>query len=187
MLMWRVAAAAALGLAAAGCGKGTTETRQVVRAAPGATGLPAAVPHPVRRPGLWAQTTQFGGVTQTSRICLDAAMDAKMGLQAKPADTPCAQAAVTPVAGGGWAFSSTCGMGEAGTMVSHGVASGDLTAHYRVDVETTTTGSAAPQMNGTRKFSIDARWLGPCPADMKPGDVMLANGMRIAAGGAPAR
>ena len=36
-------------------------------------------------------------------------------------------------------------------------------------------------MSGQKEMSaiIDARWLGPCKADQKPGDVILGNGARI--------
>ena len=176
-------AAAMAGLALSGCGKGGNSTAAKTAAAVPAPASAPAAARPVRKAGLWEQTTEFGQVKQASRICLDAATDAEMGLQAKPADSPCSQSEVKPVAGG-WEFAATCDLGEAGKMVSHGVATGDFGSAYRVEVESTTTGAAAPQMNGVRKFAIAAKWLGPCPADMKPGDIVLAGGMRITPGGA---
>ena len=36
-------------------------------------------------------------------------------------------------------------------------------------------------MAGNKQTSamIEARWLGPCAADQKPGDMILGNGMKI--------
>ena len=29
------------------------------------------------------------------------------------------------------------------------------------------------------KFIIEAKWLGPCKADQKPGDIVMGNGMKM--------
>jgi hypothetical protein len=34
-------------------------------------------------------------------------------------------------------------------------------------------------MNGRHVTEIAATWLGPCPAGMIPGDVLMANGMKV--------
>ena len=33
--------------------------------------------------------------------------------------------------------------------------------------------------NGEMKMTIAAKWLGPCAADQKPGDMIMSNGMKI--------
>lgn len=182
--MW-IAAAAVLALAA--CGK-KTETAQTGgnAAAPAAetpgAGAPAAgapaSARPVRKAGLWEQTVEFGKMRQTSRICLDAATDEKLGLEGNRGPNPCSESAVSAIPGG-YAFRSVCDMGEGGKVTSQGKAVGDFGAKYRVDIESTTTGAAGPEMNGVRKFAMDAEWKGPCPADMKPGDIALPNGLKI--------
>ena len=43
----------------------------------------------------------------------------------------------------------------------------------------TTTGGPLPQANGVHKIAIEATWQGPCPADMKPGDMEMPGGMKI--------
>jgi hypothetical protein len=85
---------------------------------------------------------------------------------------------MTPRAGGGYDIESVCDLGEAGTMTSKGTVTGDFDADYTVRMTITTKGAAAPQMNGVRTMSMEARWMGPCPAGMQPGDMTVA-GMKM--------
>ena len=168
-----MAAGTAAALALTACQK-KAETAQ----APAAKPAPPAAKPPNRKPGLWEQRVQLGQVAQLSQVCIDAASDRKLGWAGQqPSDTPCEAAKVTPTPGG-WTFTSTCRMGEAGLVTSRGTANGDFGSSYKVDVVTTTSGAAAPEMNGTRRFSMEAEWKGPCPAGMKPGD-MTVNGMKM--------
>jgi hypothetical protein len=70
-------------------------------------------------------------------------------------------------------------MGESGTVTSDGSATGDFSSHYKVEVNAVTSGSPMPQANGPHKVAIEATWTGPCPADMKAGDMEMPGGMRI--------
>jgi hypothetical protein len=70
-------------------------------------------------------------------------------------------------------------MGSGGTIVSTGEAKGDFGSHYTVDIKSSTTGAAAPQMNGEHAMTLEATWKGPCPAGFKPGDMELPGGMKI--------
>jgi hypothetical protein len=48
-----------------------------------------------------------------------------------------------------------------------------------VELTSSTSGSPMPQANGVQhKTMIEATWEGPCPADMKPGD-MEVNGFKM--------
>jgi len=174
--VWATVGAAAL-LALAGCGKQKAAEGGKAPAQAQAT-APAPAQMPQRKAGLWEQTVHNGQMNQTTRICLDAATEAKLGIEGTPkGPNPCTQSAVTRTPGG-WEFSSSCDMGEMGKMTTHGVASGDFGSSYQVDVDSTTTGAQAPEMNGRHRFSIAAKWLGPCPAGMAGGDMELA-GVRI--------
>jgi hypothetical protein len=119
------------------------------------------------------------GMTQISRICFSEAVNRKVTLWGQQGDEDmCSQKSITPTAGG-WKFSSTCNMGSGGTIVSSGEAKGDFGTHYTVDIKSSTTGAAAPQMNGPHAMTLEATWKGPCPADFKPGDMELPGGMKI--------
>jgi hypothetical protein len=91
----------------------------------------------------------------------------------------CTHTAFTRGLDGSMSFSSSCDMGASGHTVTKGVATGDFATGYQMQAETTTTGAAAPQMNGVHKMTVEAAWKGPCPADMKPGDMELPGGMKI--------
>jgi hypothetical protein len=120
-----------------------------------------------------------GDITQVSRICFDEAVNEKLSLWGQQAGKDaCEDQSVTPMPGG-WTFRSTCKMGSGGTVVSTGQATGDFNSHYTVKAKSTTTGAAAPQMNGEHDMTLEATWTGPCPPDFKPGDMELPGGMKI--------
>lgn len=115
-------------------------------------------------------------------MCLDEASDAKMkvwGSEMRAGRSDCAEQKVSRRLDGGWDFHAVCNMGESGTITSDGQATGDFGSHYTVTLTSVTSGSAYPQANGERKTTIEAAWKGPCPADMKGGDMELPGGMKI--------
>lgn len=174
-------------LALAACAK-KTETAATGTTAPATASAPAApMTAPTRKAGLWTQTINAAGMNQTIKMCLDAASDEKMkwwGSSQAGKSSNCTEEHVTPHVGGGWDFHSVCKMGESGVVTSDGSATGDFGSHYRVDVNSVTSGSPMPQANGAHKISIEATWNGPCPADMKGGDMEMPGGMRININGA---
>ncbi len=181
--MKRVLVSTAAVLALAACSK-KTETAAAPdagsAAAPAAASAPAGpmIP-PDRKAGLWEQKMATGTMTQVSRICFSDAVNKKMSLWGQEGGKDmCQEQSVTPMLGG-WKFTSTCNMGSSGVIVSRGEAKGDLSSHYTVSIRSTTTGAAAPQMNGDRTVTLEATWKGPCPADFKPGDIELPGGMKI--------
>jgi hypothetical protein len=182
-----LAALTLLGLGA--CGKkseggGETTSVAIVKQAP-SPGSPAAaaLTPPPRKAGLWEQKISTAGMNQTMKMCLDESVDQKMkwwGSQAqKSGDSGCEQERVTPHAGGGWDFHAVCKMGESGTVTSDGAATGDFSSHYKVDINSVTTGSPMAQANGAHKTTIEATWMGPCPTGMVAGDMEMPGGMKI--------
>jgi len=140
---------------------------------------PSSTP-PQRRPGLWEQRVSNGDFVQVSRLCVDAATDARLSWWGTQASKDiCEKNIASARTDGGWQFSSVCDMGSGGKTTTSGVATGDFNAHYQITAESSTVGAAAPQMNGLRKMTIDAAWQGPCPADMKGGDMALPGGLKI--------
>ena len=167
--------------AVAGCNRKTQEAAAPSAESPAAqapaAGVAAAPTPPKRRPGLWEQTMSMSGMTQTSQLCVDAAVEQKLGWWSQQATRDmCSQQSFAPGPGGTWTFSSTCNMGSGGVTVTRGVASGDFAQAYQLDMTSTTTGAGAPQMNGEHKMTMKAAWKGPCPAGMRPGDMVLSAG-----------
>ena len=181
-------AAGAAVLALAACQKKTETAATSTAGAPAtpaaeAPAAPAGRPGPAalkRKAGLWEMKMASAGVAQATQVCVDPATDEKLGVTGQRAGASrCKEQTLTPTPGG-YQVTSVCDLGEAGTMTTRAAVSGDVNSHYKVDIEATTSGAAAPQMNGVHTSTMEATWKGPCPAGMKPGDMML-NGMRIPA------
>ena len=69
---------------------------------------------------------------------------------------------------------STCAIGGK-PATAHAVVAGSFDSAY-----TMTVTSQIPDIpDGKMIMTIDAKWLGPCAADQKPGDVIMSNGMKI--------
>ncbi|WP_310539977.1 DUF3617 family protein [Phenylobacterium sp.] len=165
-------------LALAACQK-KVEATAAVGEAPAASATVSAVSPPKRKPGLWAQTISTNGMTQTMKLCLDEATEAKMTVWGQQAGKDiCAKNTVTP-APGGWTFVSECDMGQAGKVATTGKATGDFNSKYVIKATSVTTGSTMAQANGTHEMEMTGTWEGACPASMKPGDMTLPNGMTM--------
>ena len=140
----------------------------------------AAVAIPARTPGLWEQKVTSRGMTQATRICLDKAAEARFAWWGQNAGQgACSHTRVTPRSGGGWSFASSCDMGENGKTETRGEVTGDFAKAYKVSAESTISGARAQSMNGTHAMTLEASWQGPCPAGMRPGDMILPGGMTI--------
>lgn len=151
-----------------------------------AIGLVAATPAmaldmPARKAGLWELTMDFVGRNlpgQTMKQCVDAATDKLMnqayGGAGKEA---CARQDVSR-AGDTMTIDSVCKFGPA-TVTSHAVVSGSFDSAYSVDVESSREGGPPMPGGGKSHMKIAAKWLGPCGAGQKPGDIIMANGMKI--------
>lgn len=167
--------AALILLALAACSR----PAEPVRTPEGQAFQPSSAP-PRRKPGLWEQRVSNGDFVQVSRVCLDAATEARLNWWGGQATQDvCEKNLFSARVAGGWQVSSVCDMGSGGKVTTSGVVTGDVNAHYQLTAESSTVGAEAPQMNGIRRMVVDAAWQGPCPADMKPGDMSLPGGIRI--------
>ncbi|WP_374571795.1 DUF3617 domain-containing protein [Phenylobacterium sp.] len=182
-MRWYIGAAvlSASALALVACGKkegGKAEGGlSVEKAAPQ---NPAEVAAPQRKPGLWKITTTAAGVTQTMRLCTDAATEAKFSVWGGQASKDmCSHQDMKRALSGDIEFTSTCDMGSGGKTTTTGTISGDFNKSYTVSATTVTEGAGAPQMNGKREMTMQADWQGPCPSDFKPGDMEVAEGMKF--------
>ncbi|HEY2254186.1 MAG TPA: hypothetical protein VGI11_00995, partial [Variovorax sp.] len=63
------------------------------------------------------------------------------------------------------------------TATTHSVITGDFNTAYHMESRST----YSPPMMGRSEGAIamDAKWLGPCQAGQKPGDMMMPNGMKM--------
>jgi hypothetical protein len=143
----------------------------------------AAIDMPARKAGLWQLTMIFEGRNlsqQNIKQCIDAATDKQMNsMGGQFQKENCSKQDMQHV-GNTIIVDSVCKMGP-GTSVTHAVMTGDFNSAYKVTVESKHEGAAMPGMptGGTSKMTIEAKWLGPCAADQKPGDMIMGNGMKM--------
>ena len=140
-----------------------------------ALGLAEDLAMPVRKPGWWELNLTIEGPTPqpvhtTVRICTDAEVDrvqTPVGIHTG-ASCPPIQMSHTPQ---GWTFAEACVLGQT-RIATDGRASGDFSARYHVELKTRISPPPTPQAAEVRTV-IEAKWLGACPADKKPGDVEM--------------
>ena len=145
----------------------------------------SALDLPQRKAGLWELKMSIEGRNlpgQAMRQCIDAASDKLMNSNfgGGPAQQSCAQQKVS-ASPGGFTVDSVCKFGAA-TTTTHAVVAGDFGSAYTMQV--TSTRSGGPPMpgmpaGGTSHMAISAKWLGPCRAGERPGDIMMGNGMKM--------
>ena len=143
----------------------------------------AALDLPARKAGLWELKMSFEGRTippQTMQQCIDAATDKQMNSIGGKRQEMCSKRDVQKV-GSTIVVDSVCKVGEA-TSTSRAVVSGDFNSAYTVKVSSKREGGPAiPGMpaDGTSNMTMEAKWLGACKADQKPGDMIMAGGQKV--------
>jgi hypothetical protein len=143
-----------------------------------------AVDLPTRKAGLWELTMNFHNTRlphQTMRQCTDADSDRLMNLNfAGSNEQACSKKDIVPN-GTGYVVDSICNFGGV-TTTSHAVVTGSFDSAYSVDVNSTREGGPAmpgAAVGAASHMTIAAKWLGPCAAGEKPGDVIMSNGMKM--------
>jgi hypothetical protein len=144
---------------------------------PGAAG---AVDLPVRKAGLWEMKIVRTGSAMpemTMQHCTDETTDKDMSTAVSPmAKDICSKQDIQKTATG-YVSDSVCGVAGV-TMTSHAEITGDFNSAYTVKTTShADRGSAGAARDTTA--TIEAKWLGPCKADQKPGDIIMAGGMKM--------
>jgi hypothetical protein len=140
--------------------------------------LPApAAELPSRKSGLWQVKTSIGNSNAPARVvlqCIDAATDQMMQSSAGPfAPTACPERKVQS-SENSTTIDSTCTFGGK-PATAHSVVTGSFDGAYTMTV----TSQSEDIPGGKMIMTMDAKWLGACAADQKPGDVVLGNGVKI--------
>jgi hypothetical protein len=142
-----------------------------------------AIDLPARKPGLWELKMNLAGhnaAMPAFQNCIDAATDKEMMMQGGNARGQKCSKQDVQRAGDTITIDSVCDIGNGTTATSHAIVSGDFNSGYTVKVNSKREGgSAVPGMPGETNMTIEAKWLGACKADQKPGDMIMGNGMKI--------
>jgi uncharacterized protein DUF3617 len=142
-------------------------------------GAAAAVELPVRKAGLWEMKVLSGGSVpeMTMQQCTDETTDKDMATAMSPmAKEMCSKQDIQKTATG-YATDSVCGVAGM-TIKSKAEINGDFNSAYTVKSTSHTEGGVggAPRDSTT---TIEAKWLGACKSDQKPGDIMMPGGMKM--------
>ena len=140
---------------------------------------------PKRKSGLWEMKTQMSGMPAGMpgggpiQMCVDQANDNVMQERAKEKSN-CSVMDVNRGVGK-VTIHSVC-TSEGITATTDAVITGDFENSYKNDMNIT----FSPARNGMSKMKMtqEARWLGPCKAGQKPGDVMMPGMPAMNAGNA---
>ena len=137
-----------------------------------------AVDLPVRKAGLWEIKMVRTGSTQlpdmTMQHCTDETIDKEMNNMVSPmAQQICSKQEIQKTASG-YVADSVCNVGGM-SVSSHSEIAGDFNSAYTV---TTTSHSELGSKGAPRDTvaKIEAKWVGACKADQKPGDIVMPGG-----------
>jgi hypothetical protein len=139
-----------------------------------------AVEMPVRKAGLWEmKMSRTGSPTpdMTMQHCTDETTEKAMGATLSPmAKDACSKNDIQKTATG-YVADSVCSVGGI-SMTSHSETTGDFNSAYTVKSTSHTQGGPAgvPRDSTT---TLEAKWLGACKPDQKPGDIIMPGGIKM--------
>ena len=138
-----------------------------------------AVELPLRKPGLWEMKVVRTGSPMpemTMQHCTDATTDKQMSTAFSPLSKEiCSKNDVQQTATG-YATDSVCSVAGA-SMTSHSDITGDFNSAYTVKSTAHSDKGAGGVHDVTS--TIEAKWLGPCKPDQKPGDIVMPGGFKM--------
>jgi hypothetical protein len=137
--------------------------------------LPAlAADGPSRKAGLWeVKMISDGGAALTVQQCVDAATDPLLLQSAGPISPAVCPKRDVHQAADSLVIDSFCAV-DGKPATAHAVVAGSFDGAY-----TMTITSKGEGLQAGLNMSLTGKWLGPCPADQKPGDVTMPNGARV--------
>jgi Protein of unknown function (DUF3617) len=134
----------------------------------------SAADAPMRKAGLWEVKTTIEGQGRavTVQQCIDAATDQMLQSSAGPFAAPLCTGRDVTKSDTGMTIDTHCSFnGKAAN--AHAVVSGSFDSAYVMTV--TAEGGALPPV----KMTIEGKWLSACTAGQQPGDVIMANGVKV--------
>jgi hypothetical protein len=139
-----------------------------------------AVELPVRKAGLWEMKIVRTGSPlpgMTMQHCTDETTDKEMSTSFSPmAKEVCSKRDIAKTATG-YVSDSVCSAGGM-SMTSHSDITGDFNSAYTV--KSTSHSERGPSgLPRDSTTTIEAKWLGACKSDQKPGDIVMPGGFKI--------
>ncbi|MFB6447563.1 DUF3617 domain-containing protein [Bradyrhizobium tunisiense] len=136
---------------------------------------------PVRRAGLWEMKLVTSGSPvpeMTMQHCTDETVDKEMSNNVSPmAKQVCAKQEIKKTATG-YVSDSECNVAGVNTT-SHAEITGDFNSAYTVKTSSHAKGGIAGTAGRDSTMTLQAKWLGACKPDQKPGDIVMPGGFKM--------
>jgi hypothetical protein len=135
---------------------------------------------PSRKPGLWEikiVTTGSPAPPMTIQQCTDAAADRAMIMPAPTSQRTCSKQDIRKTATG-FAADTECTVAGR-SVTSHSDVAGDLNSAYTITTVSQIRSEGSAEGSRTITSRGEARWLGACKPDQKPGDVVMPGGQKV--------
>ena len=135
---------------------------------------------PVRKAGLWEmKMVRSGSPTPetTMQHCTDESTDKEMSTTFSPLSKDLCSKQDTQKTATGYVTDSVCSMAGV-SMTSHSEITGDFNSAYTVKSKSHNEGGPA-SVPADSTTTVEAKWLGACKPDQKPGDIVLPGGMKM--------
>jgi len=132
---------------------------------------------PSRRPGLWEVKMSIEGRNappQVIRQCIDAATDQMMQSSAGPYSAAACPKRDVQSSPNSITIESSCTI-DGKPATAHAIITGSFDSVYTMTV----TSQSESLPGSAMVMTLDGRWLGPCAADQKPGDMIFSNGRTV--------
>lgn len=134
---------------------------------------------PKRKPGLWEMSTgsaENKGAPAMSKVCIDVTTDRElMNFGLGVTNQLCSKREIK-VTGGVATINMVCTVGNS-QATSHSTITYTGNSAYRAEVR---AHFEPPFMGKTDSTTTQqAKWIGACPSDMRPGDLVTGNGVKI--------
>jgi Protein of unknown function (DUF3617) len=134
---------------------------------------------PIRKAGLWEMRMVRNGSSSETTIqqCTDEASDKELVTAISPMSNEICSKKDIQKNATGYVSDSVCG--AAGVSISsHSEITGDFNSAYTIKSKSHTQGGPAA-IQGDHETTVEAKWLGACKADQKPGDVIMPGGLKM--------
>jgi hypothetical protein len=136
---------------------------------------------PVRKAGLWEMKMVRTGSPMpemTMQHCTDETVDKEMNNNVSPVTKQvCSKQDVQKTATG-YVSDSVCNIAGM-TTTTHADITGDFNSAYTVKSTARVQGGPAGAAGHDSTTTIEAKWVGPCKADQKPGDIVMPGGFKM--------
>ena len=135
---------------------------------------------PIRKPGLWEmRTVKTNSMlpAMTMQHCTDETTDKEMSTAFAPMSKEVCSRRDFQKTATGYVSDSVCSVGGM-SMTSHSDITGDFNSAYTV--KTTSHSEHGPTgLPHDSAMTIEAKWLGACKPDQKPGDIVMPGGFKM--------